>query len=131
MAKPGLILFGHGARDPRWAEPMERLQTRLAAAIPDIPVELAFLELLEPSLPSAATQLLAAGCDRLVIVPIFLGQGGHVRRDLAALAQSVREAHPGVDVRCARAVGEDDAVLDALAAYCLETLNPGFARPGE
>jgi sirohydrochlorin cobaltochelatase len=129
--KAGLILFGHGARDPRWAEPMERLQARLAATVPDIPVELAFLELLEPSLPSAAARLLATGCDRLVIVPIFLGQGGHVRRDLAALAQSVRDAHPGVDVRCAMAVGEDDAVLDALAAYCLKTLDPGLSRPRE
>jgi sirohydrochlorin cobaltochelatase len=110
---------------------MERLQTRLAAAVPDTPVELAFLELLEPSLPSAAAKMVAAGCDRLVIVPIFLGQGGHVRRDLAALAQAVRDAHPGVDVRCALAVGEDDAVLDALATYCLNALDPGLRRPRE
>jgi sirohydrochlorin cobaltochelatase len=129
MSKSGLILFGHGARDPRWAEPMERLQTRLAAAVPDTPVELAFLELLEPTLPSAAAQLVATGCDRLVIVPIFLGQGGHVRRDLAALAQTVREAHPSVDVQCALAVGEDDAVLDALTAYCLKTLAPRLPHP--
>jgi sirohydrochlorin cobaltochelatase len=38
---------------------------------------------------------------------------------------------PAVDVRCALAVGEDDAVLDALADYCLKTLDPGLARPRE
>src|SRR5437016_5131344 len=113
-SKAGLILFGHGARDPRWAEPMERLKERLATSAPEVAVELAFLELLEPGLPEAAARLLATGCDRIVIVPIFLGQGGHVRRDLAALAQSLRNEHPGVEIRCALAVGEDDAVLDAL-----------------
>lgn len=122
--KAGLILFGHGARDPRWAEPMERLRERLTASVPQVSVELAFLELMEPSLPAAAARLLATGCDRIVIVPIFLGQGGHVRRDLAALVQSLRDEHPGIDVRCALAVGEDAAVLDALAAYCLKTLEP-------
>jgi sirohydrochlorin ferrochelatase len=25
MKTHGIILFGHGARDPRWAEPFERL----------------------------------------------------------------------------------------------------------
>jgi sirohydrochlorin cobaltochelatase len=118
----GVILFGHGARDPRWAEPMERLRERLTASVPQVSVELAFLEVMEPSLPAAAARLLATGRERIVIVPIFLGQGGHVRRDLAALVQSLRDEHPGIDVRCAVAVGEDDAVLDALAAYCLRAL---------
>jgi sirohydrochlorin cobaltochelatase len=31
MSKHGMILFGHGARDPRWAEPFERLATKLRA----------------------------------------------------------------------------------------------------
>jgi sirohydrochlorin cobaltochelatase len=120
--KAGVILFGHGARDPRWAEPMERLRERLAASAPEVSVELAFLEVMEPSLPVAAARLIANGCERIVIVPIFLGQGGHVRRDLAALVQKLRDENPGVHVRCAVAVGEDDAVLDALSAYCLQVL---------
>ena len=117
----GLILFAHGARDPRWAEPLYRLRDRVARQAAG-PVGVAFLEIMEPDLPTAAATLVTAGCRALCIVPIFLGQGGHVRRDLAALRDIVAARHPGVDVRVVPAVGDDDTVLDALAAYTLAAL---------
>jgi sirohydrochlorin cobaltochelatase len=119
----GLILFAHGARDPRWAEPLNRLCDRVVKAAPGTPVEVAFLELMAPDLATAADRLVASGCDGISIVPAFLGQGGHVRRDLVNLIASVADRHPRIDIRCAVAVGEDDSVLDALAGYCVATLN--------
>ena len=118
----GLILFAHGARDPRWAEPLQRLRERLARRIPGSAVEIAFLELMTPDLAGAAATLVAGGCTGISVVPIFLGQGGHVRRDLATLVDALRTAHPDIDIRAAPAVGEDDGVLDALAACCLQVL---------
>jgi sirohydrochlorin cobaltochelatase len=125
----GLILFAHGARDPRWAEPLDRLRHRLTQVTPGTPVAVAFLDIMEPDLPTAADRLVAAGCDGLCIVPIFLGQGGHVRRDLAALIEVLRARHPGTDIRAAPAIGEDNGVLDALAVYCLAALDPTGAAP--
>jgi len=123
MAMHGLILFGHGARDARWREPFERLAGKLRAARPSTgdaqAVLLAFLELMEPDLPTAVAQLATQGCDAITVVPVFFGQGGHVRRDLPALVDQCRATHPAVEIRCAVAVGEDDGVLDALAQYCL------------
>ncbi len=83
------------------------------------PVALAFLELMEPDLPSAVGNLAAGGCDVITVVPVFFGQGGHIRKDLPLIIERCREAFPSVDIRCAVAVGEDDAVLDAVALYCL------------
>jgi sirohydrochlorin cobaltochelatase len=125
----GLILFAHGARDPRWAEPLNRLRERVARQAPG-PVSLAFLELMQPDFATATANLVAAGCRRVCVVPIFLGQGGHVRRDLAALLEAASARHPGVDVRVVPAVGEDDTVIDALAAYSLAALDAdaGAAR---
>ena len=125
----GLILFAHGARDPRWAEPMLRLRDRLAQVAPATPVVVAFLDIMEPDLPTAADRLIADGCDALCVVPIFLGQGGHVRRDLAALIDGVRERHPRLAIEAAPAVGEDNGVLDALAVYCLAALDHAGAVP--
>ncbi len=49
MSSHGIVLFGHGARDPRWAEPFERLAARLRGApSPAAHVTLAFLELMTP-----------------------------------------------------------------------------------
>ena len=118
----GLILFAHGARDPRWAEPLFRLRDRVAAACAGTPVDIAYLEIMTPDLPTTATRMIGAGCTELTIVPVFLGQGGHVRRDLAALVTAVTDANPGIAIRTVAAVGEDDAVLDALARYCVAAL---------
>ncbi|PRH48497.1 sirohydrochlorin chelatase [Burkholderia multivorans] len=122
MTSHGIVLFGHGARDPRWAEPFERLAARLRAAGAAAQVSLAFLELMTPSLDAAVAAQIAAGCSRVTVVPVFFGQGGHVRRDLPQLIDACRAAHPGVEIRCATAVGEDDGVLDAIARYCIEQL---------
>ncbi len=119
----GIVLFAHGARDARWAEPFERLAEKVrAAAGPGVTVSLAFLELMSPDLPAAVAAQVAAGCASITVVPVFFGQGGHVRRDLPAILDTCRATHPGVDIRHAVPVGEDDAVLDALAAYCLSQL---------
>ena len=120
----GIVLFAHGARDARWAEPFERLAEKLRLLCgPDTPVSLAFLELMTPDLPAAVAAQVAAGCTSITFVPVFFGQGGHVRRDLPLVIEACRTAHPGVDIRAVVPVGEDDAVLDALAAYCLRQLD--------
>ena len=119
MKKHGIILFGHGARDPRWKEPFERLAAKLRALRGDQPVTLAFLELMSPDLPAAVAALVADGCDAVTVVPVFFGRGGHVRKDLPEIIEQCRATHPDVVIACATAVGEDDAVLDAVAGYCL------------
>ncbi len=115
----GLVLFAHGARDPRWAEPFERLRHKVAARRPEVPVSLAFLELMTPDLPTACATLITQGARRIRIVPIFLGQGGHVRQDLPALAAQVQAVHPDVAIELATAIGDDDAVLDRIAEVCV------------
>jgi sirohydrochlorin cobaltochelatase len=123
MGTHGLVLFGHGARDARWAEPFERLAAKLRDAHGTSgPVALAFLELMTPDLPAAVAQQVADGCTAITVVPVFFGQGGHVRRDLPALVDACRAAHPGVTIDCTTAVGEDDGVLDAVADYCLRQI---------
>ena len=119
----GIVLFAHGARDARWAEPFERLADKLRTqAGPDTRIALAFLELMTPDLPTAVAAQVAAGCTSITVVPVFFGQGGHMRRDLPLAIDACRAAHPGVAIRTSVPVGEDDAVLDALAAYCLRQL---------
>jgi sirohydrochlorin cobaltochelatase len=119
----GIILFAHGARDPRWAEPFERLAVRVRARTPGTEVRLAFLERMTPDLRSAAAELAAAGVGSIRIVPLFFGQGGHVRNDLPVLVDGLRQRHPEVAFSLAVAIGEDDAVLDALAEVCVRQLD--------
>ncbi|SKC93544.1 sirohydrochlorin chelatase [Paraburkholderia hospita] len=121
MGAHGIVLFAHGARDARWAEPFERLSARLRELRgPSAgPVSLAFLELMTPDLPGAVAAQVAAGVSVITVVPVFFGQGGHVRRDLPVILDQCRDANPSVEIRCVTAVGEDAEVIEAIAGYCL------------
>jgi sirohydrochlorin cobaltochelatase len=113
--KTGLILFAHGARDPRWALPFEAVAERVRQARPASPVRLAFLEFMSPGLAEAGAALAAEGCTCIEVLPLFLGAGGHVRKDLPVLIEQMRQAHPGTAVQLHPAVGEADAVVQAMA----------------
>lgn len=113
--KRGLLLFAHGARDPRWALPFEAIVQRIAAQAPALPVRLAFLEFMAPTILDAGDALVAQGCDDIEVVPLFLGAGGHVRKDLPELLARLRQAHPGTTWLLRPAIGEVDSVIDAMA----------------
>jgi sirohydrochlorin cobaltochelatase len=121
--QPGLILFAHGARDPRWAEPFEAVAARVRAERPGLKVRLAFLELMQPSLADAGSALVAEGCGSIQVLPLFLGAGGHVRKDLPLLVEALRATHPGVAVTLHPAAGELPAVHAALAQVALDLLD--------
>lgn len=119
--KRGMLLFAHGARDPRWAEPFEDVARRVRLRDPALSVQLAFLEFMTPSLAEAGRSLALAGCLRIDVVPLFLGAGGHVRKDLPVLLAALASAHPEVQWILQRAIGEIDSVIDAMANAAMLT----------
>jgi len=121
--KRGLLLFAHGARDPRWAEPFEAVAARARLHEPTWVVQLAFLEFMAPTLIEAGHALADAGCEHVDVVPLFLGAGGHVRKDLPALLIELKTAHPTVRWRLQRAIGEQPDVIDAMARAAVTHLS--------
>jgi len=119
----GLILFAHGSRDPGWAEPLEKLAARVRGVAPAHEVRTAFLEIMPPNLREAVGSLAAKGIRSVRVVPIFFGQGGHMRRDLPTLIEELRAAHPGMSIESVQPAGEDDGVLEAIVAYCVRQLS--------
>jgi sirohydrochlorin cobaltochelatase len=116
----GLILFAHGARDARWAAPFESVAALVRRERPALQLRLAFLELMSPTLADAAAELCAAGCRRIDVLPMFLGTGGHLRKDLPPLIEQLREDHPEVRWTLHTAVGEIDTVVRAMAAAAVD-----------
>lgn len=120
MNARGIVLVGHGSRDPLWRGPIEAVAARLAAAQPDVPARCAYLELQQPDIASAVADLLAAGARRICLVPMFLGTGKHAREDLPQLVERLRKVHPEASFVLQPPVGEDPRVLDLLAAIAQE-----------
>ena len=118
-ANRGLLLFAHGARDPQWAQPFEAVAARCAASRGTGRVALAFLEFMTPGLVAGGTRLVAQGCTAVDVVPLFLGAGGHVRKDIPVLMAQLAAAHPQVHFTLRPAIGEAVAVIDAMANVAL------------
>jgi sirohydrochlorin cobaltochelatase len=117
MNTKAIVLFGHGARDARWREPFDRLVRLWKAQYPNVRVELAFLELMQPSLEEAISSLGTAGATEVVVVPVFFGQGGHLRNDFPVLLTACQDKFPGIQLSATPAVGEDAAVLQAIIDF--------------
>lgn len=122
MAEQGIVLFAHGARDPRWAEPFAAVAARVRDERPDVCVTLAFLEHLAPDLPGAVRMQAEQGVRRTRVVPLFFGRGGHLRDDFPAILAAARAASPQVVVEITEAAGECAAIQAALAAFALRGL---------
>jgi sirohydrochlorin cobaltochelatase len=117
----GIVLFGHGARDPEWAGPMRRMAARIEAQAPAVPVRLAFMEFMTPTLDEAVDQLVAVGARRIRVVPVFLAQGGHLKRDVPLAVEQVARRHRAVGIEMVMAAGEAVGVIEAIAAYALDS----------
>ena len=118
-AAPAIVLFAHGARDPEWAEPFRRIKHALETKRPGIAVELAFLEFMQPPLAEAVGKLVAAHHRRITVAPLFMAQGGHLKHDLPHILDALRAQHAGVEIALLPAVGDVEAILDAIAQWLL------------
>jgi sirohydrochlorin cobaltochelatase len=115
----GIVLFGHGSRDPLWHLPMQAVAQRIRARDSSVLVQCAYLELTQPDLAEATRSLVAAGAQRITVVPVFLGLGKHAREDLPALVSALRLEYPGLAFTLQCAVGEDPRMIDQLAHIAL------------
>ena len=114
-----LILFAHGARDPEWAQPMRHIQSLLREQQTDAEVELAFLEFMQPTLAECVAGRVQGGATKICIVPMFIAQGGHLKRELPEIVEGLRKNYPTVDFVLTGPIGVQPPVMQAMAETAL------------
>jgi sirohydrochlorin cobaltochelatase len=116
LSASAILLVAHGARDPRWAAPIERLADALARRVDGSPVRIAYLEFLHPGIPEALEALRQQGARRVRVVPVFLGAGGHVVGDVAERIAAARILRPDLEIALEPPVGDRQEVTEAIAS---------------
>ena len=119
--KSALVLFAHGARDAQWSEPFRALQKAVSGRRPDLAVELAFLEIMEPALGDCVARLARKGHQQIVIAPLFLAQGGHLKKDLPRLLKDLSAKHPAAAISVLPPIGEVTELLNAIAEWLVSS----------
>ena len=115
----GIVLFAHGSRDPLWRLPIEAVAAAILQQQPAVHVRCTYLELCEPSLQYAASDLIANSVSKIRVLPLFLGVGKHAREDLPLLIAALRESYPDVAVELLPTVGESPALIALMADIAL------------
>ncbi|WP_265948265.1 sirohydrochlorin chelatase [Dechloromonas sp. A34] len=115
-----LILFAHGARDPEWANPMRRVQAAIRQRMLGVPVELAFLEFIAPALPDCAAQLVEQGARKIVVLPMFIARGGHLKKEVPEMMATLRSTYSDVEFVLGGVIGENESVVQAMAEAALQ-----------
>ena len=119
----GIVLFAHGARDPEWARPFEKVRDRVRASRPECPIELAYLEVMAPTLEEAIASLAGEGASSITVFPLFMAQGGHLKHDLPKLLDAIRKTHPNLPLSLETAIGEVPEILEAISGWILERVD--------
>lgn len=126
MTEPALILFAHGARDPEWARPVEAVAAQLRVLFPARSVRVAFLEFLTPTLDEAVTSLIneKRTAPVLDILPFFIAQGGHLRKELPEMLADLKQRYPEVRFNLLSPLGELPEVQAAMAKAIATLVTP-------
>jgi sirohydrochlorin cobaltochelatase len=116
----GLLVVGHGTASVIGAAEARGVAALVAGMLPDVPAELGYLEVIEPTIADAVARLAARGCCELVAAPLLLFKAGHARRDVPEALAAAAEA-AGVRVRMAEPFGSHPGIV-ALARRRREEL---------
>lgn len=107
MTAPVLVAASHGTSDPAGQRAVAALVAAVATRAPEITVREAFVDVQQPDVPTVLTSVAA---DPVVVVPLLLSAGYHVRVDLRRVAR----AAPNPQVVVAAALGPDPRLVSLL-----------------
>jgi sirohydrochlorin cobaltochelatase len=118
--KSAIILFAHGARDPQWAQPFEKIRARMQQQLPQTEITLAFLELMQPGLADTVKNLAHKKYSHITLIPLFMAQGGHLKKDLPLMLDGIRRDNPNVNIVVTPPIGESEDILTLIAKWAVD-----------
>jgi sirohydrochlorin ferrochelatase len=106
MTAPALLAISHGTASAEGQAAIQRLADAVAAALPGVTVRLGHVDVQQPDVAASLDSL--PPDEPIVIVPLLLSAGYHVRVDL----RKQSSGHAGVTI--APALGPDPRLVDVL-----------------
>jgi sirohydrochlorin cobaltochelatase len=124
MSGTGVLICGHGSRDPEAVREFELLAKALRPRFPGYDFATGYLEFATPTIRDGLAALVGRGARRIYAVPGMLFAASHVKNDLPWEMNSFTAENPGIDVRLGRDLAIDIKLINAAAARIAEAV-PG------
>jgi len=123
----GILLCGHGSRDPQAVKEFINVVDKIKSRIPNIPVAYGFLEFNRPIISAALDQLRNIGVERVIALPAMLCAAGHTKNDIPAVLNKYTYEN-GLSIQYGRELGLNSLMIGAAGARVQEIIdsNPIF-----
>jgi len=128
MAKTGVMVCGHGSRDPDAIREFASVAAGIRERLAGCQVESGFLEFARPVIADGLDKLRAAGHDHILAVPGMLLAAGHVKNDIPSVLRAYEQRHPQVRIEYARELTVTPKLLMASAERIGEVLGDGGGK---
>lgn len=126
MTKIGVMVCGHGSRDPEAIEEFKAVAAGIAERLPQYPADYGFLEFAKPIIRDGLDRLRAGGAERILAVPGMLFAAGHAKDDIPSVLNTYQAQH-GVQIDYGRDLAVDLKLL-RVAAERIEAAEKAVTR---
>jgi len=92
-------------------------------------VELAHMELAEPTIEQAFAACVAQGARTIVVHPYFLAPGRHSTKDIPRMSRDAAAKYPGVSVSVTEPLGIDPRMIEVILRRVHETIAEEIPTP--
>lgn len=117
----GVLLVGHGTRDPDGTREFFELARVLADRIAPIHVEGCLLEFQRPTIAEGWDALLEAGVKSIRVAPLLLFAAGHAKQDIPDAILACAERTPGIEHFQAGPLSRSRTLVDLVERRVIET----------
>ncbi|WPV65219.1 sirohydrochlorin chelatase [Chitinophaga sp. LS1] len=107
----GILICGHGSRDPEGVRGFKELVALLKERYPDYMVDYGFLEFSHPVYAAAVERMYLAGVREILAIPAILFAGAHAKNDIPYEMNTLQSQYEGLTIRLGRHIGITPSIL--------------------
>ncbi|WP_031515412.1 sirohydrochlorin chelatase [Desulfofalx alkaliphila] len=113
--KEGVLLLGHGSRRDEGNVELRQILEEVKKRGPkDRVYQCSFLQFTQPTLDEGIKYLVSAGVEKIIVVPLFLVSGTHIRQDIPNKLMLQKNKHPHIKFVYAEHLGSDARIADIV-----------------
>lgn len=121
--KNALFVLGHGSQSQEADEIFFQIVEQVKKISKFEFIGMGSLQISKPSFEEGIEALIQQGAERIVIVPMFIFLGNHVKFDIPEQLEQLKEKYPKVEFIMAGHIGADPriaAIIDERAKEAIE-----------
>lgn len=109
-----ILIVSHGSRSSDAIEEFNSVVNLVRLSGEFSIVKGAHMEISQPDIPSAVKDIAEAGSDEIIVVPYFLFQGNHIKKDIPEILNGLRAIYPNINIKLSNPIGFEPLMAQIL-----------------